>query len=326
MAKKTVDVEQNIVIIGGGTGLSVVLRGLKNITPNITAIVTMADDGGGSGKLREDLGMLPPGDIRSCILSLANTEPIMEKLLQYRFGEGELKGQSFGNLFLAAMNGICGNFENAVKEMANVLAVTGQVLPMTIETVDLSAKLKNGMIVNGESKIPHGAMVFDSEIEEIFLQPTQVKPLSESLDAIKNADIVILGPGSLYTSVIPNLLVEGIKEAIIDSKAKCIYLPNVMTQPGETTGYDVVDHIKAIERHTGLELIDEIIVNSELIPDDVLEQYILEGANQVLLDEKQKQSLKQCNIEIIEAEFIEVNKGYIRHDALKLSEIIKKRI
>jgi uncharacterized cofD-like protein len=326
MAKKTVDVEQNIVIIGGGTGLSVVLRGLKNITPNITAIVTMADDGGGSGKLREDLGMLPPGDIRSCILSLANTEPIMEKLLQYRFGEGELKGQSFGNLFLAAMNGICGNFENAVKEMANVLAVTGQVLPMTIETVDLSAKLKNGMIVNGESKIPHGAMVFDSEIEEIFLQPTQVKPLSESLDAIKNADIVILGPGSLYTSVIPNLLVEGIKEAIIDSKAKCIYLPNVMTQPGETTGYDVVDHVKAIERHTGLELIDEIIVNSELIPDDVLEQYILEGANQVLLDEKQKQSLKQCNIEIIEAEFIEVNKGYIRHDALKLSEIIKKRI
>lgn len=326
MAKKTVDVEQNIVIIGGGTGLSVVLRGLKNITPNITAIVTMADDGGGSGKLREDLGMLPPGDIRSCILSLANTEPIMEKLLQYRFGEGELKGQSFGNLFLAAMNGICGNFENAVKEMANVLAVTGQVLPMTIETVDLSAKLKNGMIVNGESKIPHGAMVFDSEIEEIFLQPTQVKPLNQSLDAIKNADIVILGPGSLYTSVIPNLLVEGIKEAIIDSKAKCIYLPNVMTQPGETTGYDVVDHIKAIERHTGLELIDEIIVNSELIPDDVLEQYILEGANQVLLDEKQKQSLKQCNIEIIEAEFIEVNKGYIRHDALKLSEIIKKRI
>lgn len=318
--------EQNIVIIGGGTGLSVVLRGLKHITEHITAIVTVADDGGGSGILREDLGMLPPGDIRSCILALANTEPIMEKLLQYRFKEGNLSGQSFGNLFLAAMNGICGNFENAVKEMANVLAVTGQVLPMTVESVDLIAKLENGTVINGESKIPKAAIEFDSVIKKISLMPEKVMPLEESIRAIENADLIIVGPGSLYTSVIPNLLVDQIKETIILSDAKCVYLPNVMTQPGETTGYNVIDHIRAINAHIGQPIIDQIIVNKERIAEDILKQYKLEGASQVFLDDEQKEELIKLGIKYIEDDFIEVSKGYIRHDAIKLSKIIKERL
>ena len=186
-----------IVVIGGGTGLSVLLRGLKEHTTNITAIVTVADDGGGSGVLREDLGMLPPGDIRSCILALANTEPSMEKILQYRFKEGSLKGQSFGNLFMAAMNEAYGNFERAVKEMSNVLAVTGKVLPMTLENVTLYAKLESGDVITGESNIPEKNAELDSRIENVFLKPRNPKPLVESIEAIRDADCILLGPGSL---------------------------------------------------------------------------------------------------------------------------------
>ena len=239
-----------VVVIGGGTGQSIFLRGLKKITPNITAIVTVADDGGGSGVLRSDLGMLPPGDIRNCLLALANTEPTMQEVMQYRFEEGGLKGQSFGNLFLAAMNGLYGNFETAVYKLSEIFNITGRVLPVTLESIDLIAKLKNGNIIKGESKIPKEVRKQKSKIEEVYLEPKDAKPLSEVINSIYEADYVIMGPGSLYTSIMPNLLVEGVVEAIKGTKAVKIYIPNVMTQPGETDGYDVLEHVKAINKHT----------------------------------------------------------------------------
>ncbi|MGF7060254.1 gluconeogenesis factor YvcK family protein [Brassicibacter mesophilus] len=311
-----------VVVIGGGTGLSVLLRGLKEYTSNITAIVTVADDGGGSGILREDLGMLPPGDIRSCLLALANTEPSMEKLLQYRFKEGKLKGQNFGNLFIAAMNEIHGNFEVAIKEMSNVLAVTGKVLPMTLEDVKLFARLKNGTVIEGESNIPEKNKEFDSQIEDVFIKPKKVYPLRESIVAINEADCIVLGPGSLYTSVIPNLLVRDMVKHIQNSKAIRVYIPNVMTQPGETDNYGVLDHVEAIIKHTKKEIIDYVITNIEDIPDSTLKKYYEDGAKPVIITEQEEKILNEMNIEVIKDNLIDVKKNYIRHDAKKLSQII----
>lgn len=316
-----------IVAIGGGTGLSILLRGLRNYSKDITAIVTVADDGGGSGVLREDLGMLPPGDIRNCLLALANTQPIMEKLLQYRFTEGNLKNQSFGNLFIAAMDGICDNFEIAVKEMNNVLAVTGKVLPMTLEDARLKAKLDNGTIVRGESNIPKYCMENGNKIDKIEIEPSKCMPTNEAKTAIKNADIVILGPGSLYTSIIPNLLVDSIASEIQKSKAKCVYITNVMTQPGETDGYSVVDHVKALLRHSNDGLIDYVMANTGEIPKHVLDKYYQKDeARPVVVTNEDKQRLKQMGIDLIEGEYIDIKKDYIRHNAKKVSEIILDNI
>lgn len=313
-----------IVVIGGGTGLSVMLRGLKEHTSNITAIVTVADDGGGSGVLREDLGMLPPGDIRSCILALANTEPSMEKILQYRFKEGSLKGQSFGNLFMAAMNEAYGNFETAIKEMSNVLAVTGKVLPMTLEDVTLYAKLENGDVVVGESNIPEKNKELNSKIENVFIKPKNPKPLAEAIDAIREADCILLGPGSLYTSVMPNLLVKDIVKEVESAKGLKIYASNVMTQPGETDNYSVLDHINAIHKVAKRSLIDYVIVNEECIDKDTLEKYYKDGAKQLILTDKEEKILKEKNIKVIKDKLIDVKKNYIRHDAGRLSEIVIK--
>jgi len=222
-----------IVVIGGGTGLSVLLRGLKQLTSNITAVVTVADDGGGSGKLRTELGMLPPGDVRNCILALADTEPVMEQLLQYRFQGGYLKG---GNLFIAAMNGISGNFEKAVRKISQVLAVTGQVLPITLEDVTLYAQLRNGRVIKGESSIPEWVKNDNSPIQKVFLKPQKPEPLPEVLEAVRSADAIVLGPGSLYTSIIPNLLAQDMAESIAASDAVKIYVANIMTQPYKSAG------------------------------------------------------------------------------------------
>lgn len=311
-----------IVAIGGGTGLSILLRGLKEYTSNITAIVTVADDGGGSGILREDLGMLPPGDIRSCILALANTEPTMEKILQYRFKEGSLKGQNFGNLFIAAMNEIYGSFELAIKETSNVLAVTGKVLPMTLDDVTLYAVLENGDIVAGESNIPLKNKEALSKIDRIYMKPEITYPLAEAVEAVKEADIIVLGPGSLYTSVIPNLLVNDMSDYICESNATKVYIPNVMTQPGETDDYTVFDHVEAILKHGCKDLLDYIIVNVEKIPEETLEKYKEDGSKPVILTEEDEKKLKKLNIKVIKDNLIEVKKDYIRHDSLKASEII----
>lgn len=311
-----------VVVIGGGTGLSTMLRGLKLYTNNITAIVTVGDDGGGSGKLRADLGMLPPGDIRNCILALADTEPIMEDLLQYRFKEGSLKGQNFGNLFLAAMAGISENFEDAVQKMSSVLAVTGKVLPVTLDDMKLIAELENGNIVEGESIIPEEVIKQKSKIKQLKIDPEKAKPLMDALVAIKEADAIVMGPGSLYTSIIPNLLVEDIVQGINKSDAIKIYISNVMTQPGETDQYDVLDHIMAINKHTKESFIDYIMVNNEVIPDSVFEKYKKDGANQVLLDKNQRIALKKMGIKIIEGDLIEIKDDYIRHHAESLCNMI----
>ncbi|AWI07225.1 gluconeogenesis factor YvcK family protein [Clostridium drakei] len=313
-----------IVVIGGGTGLSTMLRGLKYYTSNITAIVTVADDGGGSGDLREDLGMLPPGDIRNCILALADTEPLMEDLLQYRFKDGRLKNQSFGNLFLAAMDGISNNFEEAVHKMSSVLAVTGKVMPVTLDNVILKAKLKNGTIVAGESNIPNEAIKQNTSIDKIFIEPKNAKPLKEAIDAIMEADAIILGPGSLYTSVIPNLLVKDIAEAVKKTNAIKLYVSNIMTQRGETDGFGVEDHIKAIFKHAGGEIIDYVVINIGRIDDELEDRYKEETSHLVKIDSIEE--LKKLNVNVIEGDFIKIKNGLIRHNSEKLASILIETI
>mgnify|MGYP000892855849 CR=1 FL=1 len=308
-----------IVAIGGGTGLSTMLRGLKAYSSNITAVVTVADDGGGSGVLRQELGMLPPGDIRNCILALADTEPIMEQLLQYRFQDGNLKGQSFGNLFLAAMDGISTSFEEAVRRMSDVLAVTGRVLPVTLEDVTLCAELEDGTIICGESKIGKHCEFNKGKIKRVFLEPSNVKPLEEVLEAISEADVIILGPGSLYTSIIPNLLVKGICPAIKKSKALKVYVCNIMTQPSETDGYSVYDHIEALEAHSCEGVIDYCIVNNKPIPSYLKAKYLSEGAEQVAID---REKILDSGITLIEGDYVSTNNDLVRHDQFKLAKAV----
>lgn len=312
-----------IVVIGGGTGLSTMLRGLKYYTSNITAIVTVGDDGGGSGALREDLGMLPPGDIRNCILALADTEPLMEDLLQYRFTEGRLKGQSFGNLFLAAMDGVSDNFVGAVQKMSSVLAVTGKVLPVTLDDMKLMAQLDNGNVVEGESDIPEEAFKQKSKINRLMIVPEDAKPLEEALQAIKDADAIVMGPGSLYTSVIPNLLVKGIVSEIKKSSAYKIYISNVMTQPGETDGFKVYDHIKVLKKYGGKDIVDCVIANNGSISDEMKKKYKDKNSDIVTID---RDKLKDFGIEIVEKNLIKVSKGTIKHDSDYLAQVLVETI
>ena len=312
-----------IVVIGGGTGLSTMLRGLKKYTNNITAIVTVADDGGGSGVLREDLGILPPGDIRNCILALADTEPLMEELLQYRFKDGRLKDQSFGNLFLAAMDGISNNFEEAVQKMSSVLAVTGRVIPVTLDNMILKAKLKNGKIVDGESNIPKSVIENDSAIDEVFIEPKDARAINEALIAINEADAVILGPGSLYTSIIPNLLVRDIRNSLAKTKAIRIYVSNIMTQPGESDNYSVKDHIKAINKHAKCKVVDYVVVNIGKINSELEQKYTNDNSSLVSINESE---VTKLGIGVIKSDFVKIGKGYVRHDADKLAATLVETI
>lgn len=312
-----------IVAIGGGTGLSTMLRGLKYYTSNITAIVTVADDGGGSGDLREDLGMLPPGDIRNCILALADTEPLMEDLLQYRFKDGRLKNQSFGNLFLAAMDGISSNFEEAVHKMSSVLAVTGKVMPVTLDDLVLKAKLKDGTIVEGESNIPEEAIERNTSIDKIFIEPKNARALKEAVEAILEADAIILGPGSLYTSVIPNLLVKDIASAVKKTKGIKLYVSNIMTQPGETDGFAVEDHIKAIFNHVGDGVVDYVVVNVGKIDGELEGKYKEEESHLVRISEE---AVAGLGVSVIEGDFISIKNGLIRHNSEKLASILIETI
>ena len=308
-----------IVVIGGGTGLSTMLRGLKYYTSNITAIVTVGDDGGGSGDLREDLGMLPPGDIRNCILALADTEPLMQELLQYRFKDGRLKNQSFGNLFLAAMAGISTNFEEAVQKMSSVLAVTGKVIPVTLEDMQLVATLENGNKVYGESQIPQEAIKQKSRIKKLAMEPVDAEPLAEAINAIKEADAIVMGPGSLYTSVIPNLLVKKISSSVRRSEALKIYISNVMTQPGETDGFSVTDHIKLLKKYGGKDIVDCVIANNGVISNELKQKYLDENSIMVSINEKE---IKALGIDLIKDNIIKVDNGTIKHDSDKLAEVL----
>ena len=312
-----------IVVIGGGTGLSTMLRGLKKYTHNITAIVTVADDGGGSGVLREDLGILPPGDIRNCILALADTEPLLEELLQYRFKDGRLKDQNFGNLFLAAMDGISNNFEEAVQKMSSVLAVTGKVIPVTLDNMILKAKLKNGKIICGESNIPKAVLEHNSAIDEVFIEPKDARAIKEALIAISTADAVILGPGSLYTSIIPNLLVKEIRDALQKTSALRIYVSNIMTQPGESDNYGVKEHIKAINKHARFKAVDCVLVNIGKISNDSEDLYLKDNSIMVNINEEE---VTKLGIRVIKSDFVKVIKSHVRHDEDKLAAILIETI
>ena len=299
-----------VAVIGGGHGLSTMLRGLKHYTENLSAVVTVADDGGGSGMLRQDLGMPPPGDIRNCMEALANTEPLMSELLHYRFTEGTLAGQSFGNLFLAAMNGISPSFDVAVSRMSEVLALTGRVLPVTTADVQLQAEFENGATVVGESKIFYCKKREDCRIRQVRLVPEHPKALPDAISAIREADMVVLGPGSLYTSVIPNLLVDGIVDAIRDCNGLKVYVCNVMTQEGETEGYTVSDHIRAIFEHSSQGLFHLCLTNSSPIPKGVAARYAEEGAELLRCD---KEACEALGVEIVDRPVATVKNGYVRH-------------
>ena len=251
-----------IAAIGGGTGLSTMLRGLKKYTDRLTAIVTVADDGGGSGVLRREMGILPPGDVRQCMQALANTEPVMEQLLGYRFPEGQLKGQSFGNLLLAALNGMAGSFEEAVAMMGQVLAISGRVLPVTNADVQLEAVFENGARVVGESHIFNAKKQQDCRIHHVLLVPEHPKALPDALEAISEADLILLGPGSLYTSVIPNLLVDGVADAIRDSKGATVFVCGLADVQGETLHLNARDHVEALLDHGMRGLLDYVLIHS----------------------------------------------------------------
>ena len=305
-----------VAVIGGGHGLSNMLRGLKRYTENISAIVTVADDGGGSGMLRQDLGMPPPGDIRNCLEALANTEPLMSELMHYRFTEGSLAGQSFGNLFLAALNGISASFDAAVSRMSEVLAITGRVLPVTTADVQLEAEFENGASVIGESKIFYCKKKEDCRITKVRLIPEHPRALPEAVEAIREADMIILGPGSLYTSIIPNLLVDGIVEAILQSDALKVYVANVMTQEGETEGYTASDHIAAIFQHSAPGLFDLCLTNSSPVPPDVAARYAQEGAEPLRYDAGRCAAL---GVELVSRPIATVENGYVRHQSENLA-------
>jgi uncharacterized cofD-like protein len=268
-----------IVAIGGGTGLASVLRGLKPLNCEITAIVTVADDGGSSGRLRKDMGILPPGDIRNCLLALAQAEPDMASLFNHRFRKGELNGHNFGNLFLAAMTEMTGDFQLAVRTMSRILAVRGTVLPATLCDVSLRAEMEDGTEVSGEYNIPQAR----KKIRRLRMVPKDPPALDEAVKRIEEADGIVIGPGSLYTSVIPNLLVPGIRTAIAGSTAPRMYVCNIMTQPGETDGLSALDHVLALEAHCG-RLFSHVLVNTATAPGDIGAKYSLEGRFQVSVD------------------------------------------
>lgn len=317
--KRKLDKGPTVTVIGGGTGLSVLLRGIKGVTSNITAIVTVADDGGSSGRIRQDLGQIPPGDLRNCLVALADTEPLMEKLFQHRFGgEGGLAGHNFGNLFIAAMTEVLGDVEKALKESSKVLAVRGKVLPASTQRVRLLAEMTDGSRVEGESQIPMAS----KEIRQVYLLPEDAKPVESALEAIREADAIILGPGSLYTSVLPNLLVNGIAETIKNSKAIKIYICNVMTQPGETDDYTASMHIKALLDHVGPGIIDYVIVNSKEISLAAQEMYADQGAKVVKIDESE---IDKLGVKLVKANIINET-NLVRHDPVKLSRTIMKMV
>ena len=302
--------------LGGGHGLSAILRGLKLCTEDLTAIVTVADDGGGSGMLREDLGMPPPGDIRSCMEALADTESLMQKLLAYRFTEGRLAGQAFGNLLLAALTGISDSFDQAVARMSQVLAITGRILPVTNANVQLEATFENGTSVCGESKIFAFKKEQNCRIHHVRLLPENPPALPAAVEAIARADIILLGPGSLYTSVIPNLLVDGIAEAIQDNRrALKIYVCNIMTQDGETAA----DHVSALLEHGGPGLVKLCLCNSAPVSGAMLERYSQEDAEPMKVDRREVELL---GAEVVMRPLTDEHSDFARHSGLKVAQAV----
>ncbi|SOC40146.1 gluconeogenesis factor YvcK family protein [Ureibacillus acetophenoni] len=303
----------NVVVIGGGTGLSTLLRGLKRYPFEITAIVTVADDGGSSGRLRDDYDIPPPGDIRNVIAALSEAEPLVEQMFQYRFSHSvDLGGHSLGNLMLTALTDITGDFSHAIAEMSKVLNVHGKVLPAANKKITLHAELVDGSVIVGESKIPNSTR----PIRKVFLEPNHVKPLPEAVRAIHSADVILVGPGSLYTSIIPNLLVEDIGEALVEAKGRKIYICNLMTQKGETINYKASDHVQAIFDHVGKPCLDSILVNNFDLPLPIKANYKEENAEPVPVD---VENLEKLGLEVIKKDIATIQSGVVRHESTHIA-------
>jgi uncharacterized cofD-like protein len=318
-----------VVALGGGTGLSALLRGLKNHvvrrsdrhpTPDrpitdLAAIVTVTDDGGSSGRLRRENRMLPPGDIRNCMVALSKDETLLSRLFQYRFHAGRgLRGHNFGNLFLAALTHVTGDFAEAVRVSSKVLAVRGRIFPSTLSNVHLVATLADGKRVQGETRISRSKI----PIHKIELNPRRVRPLPGAIDAIQEADLIFMGPGSLYTSVIPNLLIPEISEAVASSKAPRVYIANLMTQPGETTRYALSDHLRAIKLHVRDRVIDAVVANRQSISPEVARRYRAEGAEPVIVD---RDNVLKMKVRLITGNLVEEH-GVLRHNSSRLARLL----
>lgn len=305
-----------VVVIGGGTGMPVLLRGLKNLPVHLTALVTVADDGGSTGKIRKDMSIPAPGDIRNVIAALSDAEPILLDLFQHRFATGNgLSGHSMGNLLLAAMTSVTGDFYTGIKEISRVLNVKGDIFPISNENLTLHARMEDGTIVSGESNIP----LANQKIERVFLSPENIQPMSHAVEAIKKAELIVISPGSLYTSILPNLIIPGIGSALKHTLGKVVYVCNIMTQKGETTGYTAADHVKAIFDHIGRETVDSVIVHSEPVDESLLEIYAKEGSEPVINDMERLQAM---SIEVVKGDIIDHSQTAVRHDTKKLSSLL----
>jgi uncharacterized cofD-like protein len=319
----------NVVALGGGTGLSTILRGLKELVArrrdepgssshpiaSLTAIVTVTDDGGSSGRLRRENRILPPGDIRNCMVALSQDEALLGRLFQYRFHAGRgLVGHNFGNLFLAALTHVTGDFAEAVRVSSKILAIRGQIFPSTISNVSLTATLADGSRVHGETRITASR----TPIKKVALAPRSARPLPRALEAIDEADLILLGPGSLFTSILPNLLIPEIANAIARSKAPRVYIANLMTQPGETSGYALADHLRAIQNHTSRRVIDWVVANRQPVSPEVAKRYRAQGAEPVTIDLATLQSL---GYRVILDNLLEEH-GVIRHNPVRLARLL----
>lgn len=310
-----------IVMIGGGSGLSNILRGLRQYTSNITAVVTTFDDGGSTGKLREQLDVLAPGDIRKCITALSESEPTMEKLLSYRFTDGSVDNHALGNLILVAMTEITGSFQKAIEKISDIFSVRGKVLPVTLQNMTLCAGLENGEVILGEASIQANCLQANCGIKQVFLKKngTECVAAPGVIEAIKDADLIVLGPGSLYTSVICNLLVDGVADAIIKSPAKKMYICNLMTQPGETDGYTVAKHINEVERYIGKHVLDYCLINNGEITKEMLVEFNQGNSKPVKID---LENIQNRTISVLQGDLVVTAKDSILHDNNKIAETI----
>lgn len=318
---------QNLVAMGGGTGLSTLLAGLKELVgkssesiwiDNLSAIVTVSDDGGSSGRLRDELQMLPPGDIRNCMIALSEDSSLLSRLFRYRFrGDGELGGHSFGNLFLAALSEVTGDFTEAVRLSSEVLASKGHIYPATISDVRLVAELEDGNVVRGETSITASR----SAIRLLRLEPEQCLPLPQVLKAIRSADVITVGPGSLYTSILPNLLVAQVARVIGESPATKIFVSNLMTQPGETDGYTAREHIETVKRYAPEIHFDFVIVNDKRISPEQTERYAAEDAHQIGIDDNAIDRALDGNTEIVKADLLDSGEK-VRHSSIRLAQVV----
>ena len=313
------DPQKSLTVIGGGSGLSVLLRGLKQLVERpdqLSAVVTVADDGGSSGRLRRELGVLPPGDIRNCIVALADDEALLSRLFQYRFPNGKgLSGHSFGNLFLTALTGVTGDFYQAILTAEQILSVRGRILPATLQDVRLRGAGLSGKVYEGESAVGSSG----EPMASLHLEPANAPAFSPAVDAVEDADLIVLGPGSLYTSILPNLLIPGIRNAARRSRGQVVLVMNLMTQPGETDRLDAVDHLKAVQTHVDTELVDWVLVNPSKPPRKLLQRYADTDSHWI---EVETEKLEKLGVRVAEADLLLDDADLIRHDPLKLARAL----